>query len=85
MERGSLIGPGIWNADASLFKRLNITDRTNLELRLEATNLFNHVTLGNPDTTVGVPGNDNPNAGRITSTGPNWQARNLQFAVRFLF
>jgi hypothetical protein len=85
MERGSLIGPGMWNVDASLFKRFHFTDTTNVELRLEATNVFNHVTWGNPDTTIGVPGNDNPNAGRITSVGPNWQPRNLQFAVRFQF
>ncbi len=85
MERGSLIGPGFWNVDASLFKRLHFSDRMNLELRLEVANVFNHVTLGNPDTTIGVPGNDNPNAGRITSVGPNWQPRNLQFALRFQF
>jgi hypothetical protein len=85
MERGSLIGPGIWNVDASLFKRLHFSDDMNLELRLEVQNVFNHVTWGNPDTTIGVPGNDNPNAGRITSTGPNWQPRNLQFAARFQF
>ena len=85
MERGSLIGPGMWNVDASLFKRFHFTDTTNLELRIEATNVFNHVTLGDPDTTVGVPGNDNPNAGRITSVGPNWQPRNLQFGLRFQF
>ena len=71
--------------DASLFKRLIFTERLNLELRLEVQNVFNHVTWGNPDTTIGVPGNDNPNAGRITSTGPNWQPRNLQFAARFQF
>ena len=32
---------------------------------LEAVNLFNHVNLGNPDSEVGVPGNNNTNAGRI--------------------
>jgi hypothetical protein len=85
MERGSLTGPGFWNVDASLFKRFRFTDRTNLELRLEVTNVFNHVALGNPDTEVGVPGNDNPNAGRINGTAANWLARNLQFAVRFQF
>jgi hypothetical protein len=85
MERGSLIGPGFWNVDASLFKRIHFTDRTNLELRLEVLNVFNHVALGNPDTEIGVPGNDNPNAGRITGTAANWQARNLQFGVRFQF
>jgi hypothetical protein len=85
MDRGSLIGPGLWNVDASLFKRFKFTERTNVELRIEAANVFNHVTLGNPDTQIGVPGNNNANAGRITGTGPNWQARNLQFALRVQF
>jgi hypothetical protein len=85
MERGALSGPGTWNVDASLFKRFRFRGQTALELRIEAVNVFNHVNLGNPDTTIGVPGNDNPNAGRITSTAPNWQARNLQFGVRFQF
>jgi hypothetical protein len=85
MERGSLVGPGYWNVDASLFKKFHFTDRTNLELRIEAVNVFNHVNLGNPDTGIGVPGNDNPNAGRINGTAANWQARNLQFAVRLQF
>ena len=78
------VDSGFWNVDASLFKRFAF-NRTSLELRLEAVNVFNHVNLGNPDTTIGVPGNDNPNAGRITSAAPNWQARNLQFGVRFQF
>jgi len=85
MERGSLIGPGFWNVDASLFKRFHLGGARNLEFRIEATNVFNHVYLGDPDTTIGVPGNDNPNAGRITSVNNNWQPRNLQFAVRFQF
>jgi Carboxypeptidase regulatory-like domain/TonB dependent receptor len=85
MERGSLIGPGFWNVDASLFKRFHFTSTTNLEFRVEVTNLFNHVVLGNPDTTIGVPGNDNSNAGRITSTAANWQSRRVQFAARFQF
>jgi hypothetical protein len=85
MERGSLIGPGLWNVDASMFKRFKFTERTNVELRIEAVNVFNHVTWGNPDTEIGVPGNNNANAGRITGTGPNWQARNLQFALRVQF
>jgi hypothetical protein len=85
MPRGALIGPGYWNVDASLFKRFKFTERTNLELRVEMTNVFNHVALGDPDTTLGVPGNDNTNAGRITSTAALWQARNVQFAVRLQF
>ena len=81
MERGSLIGPGFWNVDASLFKRFHFTGRHEPGAAASRrTNVFNHVNLGNPDTTIGVPGNDNPNAGRITSTGAQLAA--AQPAVR---
>ena len=83
--RNDMTGPGWWNVDASLFKRFTIGRSSNLELRLEVQNLFNHINLGNPDNTIGVPGNLNPNAGFITSMAPNALARNLQFGVRFQF
>ena len=56
-----------------------------LEVRIESVNVFNHVNLGNPDGEVGVPGNDNPNAGRITGTAGNYIPRNIQFGFRFIF
>lgn len=87
LPRNNFSGPGYWRVDGSLFKRFKFTDKTNLELRIEAINLFNHVNLGNPDSEVGIPGNANANAGKITSTAyfGNDPQRNLQFAVRFLF
>jgi Carboxypeptidase regulatory-like domain/TonB dependent receptor len=85
LGRNELRGPGFWNVDASLFKRFKITEQSNVELRVEAQNVFNHVALGNPDSQIGVPGNLNPNAGFITGVAPNWNPRNLQFAVRFQF
>jgi hypothetical protein len=85
MERNSLTGPGFWNVDASLFKRFHVTNSSNLEFRIEVVNLFNHVNLGQPDRTVGVPGDPRPNAGRITGTAAQNQMRNIQFAVRFQF
>jgi hypothetical protein len=50
-------------------------------------NLFNNVNLANPDSEVGVPGNPNPNAGRINSTafGGADPMRNFQFGVKFIF
>ena len=56
-----------------------------LEVRIESVNVFNHVNLGNPDSTIGVPGNDNPNAGKITGTAGNYNPRNFQFGFRFVF
>jgi hypothetical protein len=84
LPRNELRGPGFWNVDASLFKRFDIRN-FDLEFRVEVQNLFNHVNLGNPDNTVGVPGNNNPNAGFITGTAPNHVQRNLQFVFRLGF
>ena len=79
--------PGFWTVDASLFKRFRFAGDKALEFRLEVVNLFNHVNLGGPDNTVGVPGNNNPNAGLINNTAyfGRTPQRNLQFALRFLF
>jgi hypothetical protein len=85
LPRNELRGPGFWNVDASLFKRFGLGGDRNLELRIEAQNVFNHVNLGNPDSEVGVPGNNNPNAVYITGTAANSVQRNLQFALRFQF
>ena len=85
LGRNALRGPGYWNVDASLFKRFRLTGQSNVELRVEAQNVFNHVDLGNPDTEIGVPGNLNAHAGFISGTAPNWNPRNLQFAVRLQF
>ena len=58
-----------------------------LQARFEATNLLNHVNLHTPDAEIGVPGNDNPNAGRITKTAfDNLDPpRFFQFGLRFTF
>jgi carboxypeptidase family protein/TonB-dependent receptor-like protein len=87
LPRNSLTGPGYWRTDASLFKRFTFGGAKAFELRVEAVNIFNNVNLGNPDSEIGVPGNLNPNAGRITSTayGGTDPQRNFQFAFKYLF
>ena len=87
MKRNSLRGPGYWRTDASIFKHFRVSGDRLLEVRAEAVNIFNNVNLGNPDSEVGVPGNNNTNAGRINSTayGNADQQRNFQFALRFTF
>jgi Carboxypeptidase regulatory-like domain/TonB dependent receptor len=87
LPRNALTGPAYWRVDGSLLKRVPLKAHANLELRLQVVNLFNHVNLGNPDGEIGVPGNDNPGAGFITSTaysGTDPQ-RNLQFGLRLAF
>jgi hypothetical protein len=85
--RNSLTGPGYWRVDLSLFKTFQVMNDHQLEVRFESVNFFNHVNLGNPDSTIGVPGNNNSNAGRITSTayGNADPQRNFQFALKYRF
>ena len=87
LPRNYLTGPAYWRTDASLFKRFRLRNTQEVELRVESVNFFNHVNLGNPDAEIGVPGNNNPNAGRITSTayGGADPQRNFQFAVKYIF
>ena len=87
LPRNALTGPGYWRTDASLFKRFSFATGQAIEFRIEAVNVFNHVNLGNPDSEIGVPGNNNSNAGRITSTayGGADPQRNFQFALKYVF
>lgn len=76
-------GPGYWSADAALIKRTRFTESLNLELRLEAFNLFNH-------TNFSVGNNQDINStsfGKITSTsfGGNPNERIIQLAAKFNF
>jgi outer membrane receptor protein involved in Fe transport len=87
LKRNALRGPGYWRTDASLFKKFLFTESTELELRFEAVNLFNHVNLDNPDSNIGNPASPNANAGRITGVayGGSDLMRNFQFGVKLKF
>jgi hypothetical protein len=44
-ERDAFRGPGFWNVDFSLSKRVRFTDHNALQFRVEAYNLFNHPNM----------------------------------------
>jgi len=73
-------GPGIQNFDLSLIKRVKFDDKRDLELRLEAFNVFNHPQFYGPGA---VDGNIvSPICGEIEAA----QApRFLQVAAKFNF
>jgi hypothetical protein len=88
--RNQFYGPGFWNFDLSLSKRMKLSERFELETRFEGYNLFNHphfVNPGNPD--------DNGNLiesslfGVITNTytqpDGTTSARQIQVAVKLNF
>ncbi|HMI51804.1 MAG TPA: carboxypeptidase regulatory-like domain-containing protein [Candidatus Saccharimonadales bacterium] len=48
LGRNSLLGPHFRQFDFSIFKKTNLTEHMNLELRFEAYNLFNHPNFASP-------------------------------------
>ena len=82
--RNSMRGPGVVNADLSLFRTFNLTERFNLQFRAESFNLSNTPHFANPS------GNANSSSfGRITSTQSAADAigrsRELRFGFRLGF
>jgi hypothetical protein len=75
--RNILDGPGYRNVNASLLKNTRLSERVNLQLRLEAFNLFNHPNFNLPDNFLG-----SPTFGRILSAR---EPRHLQFGAKLLF
>jgi hypothetical protein len=85
--RGSIIGPGLFDADASVMKSTKIRkfgEGSAVEIRADAFNLFNRTNFALPSASIfsGAAG-PNVSAGRIT--GIVGTARQLQFSARFVF
>jgi Carboxypeptidase regulatory-like domain len=77
-RRGTIYGPGFWNADLAFSRNLNFPGGRRVEIRVEAFNLFDHVNWANPNVTV-----DSATAGRITNTAGD--PRIMQFALKYGF
>ena len=71
-------GPGYWNVDMALIKRVRFKERLGVELRLEAFNVFNHTNFQVPNQ---LDIND-PTFGKINTT---FDPRILQLAWKFTF
>lgn len=57
LGRDAFYGPRYWNADFSLNKQTQITERLALQFRAELFNIFNHPNLSLPNNTI-TPGFD---------------------------
>jgi hypothetical protein len=76
--RNTLIGPGLINWDASLFKTFVIREQQQLQFRFESFNLANHPNLGLPNVVLSSAA-----FGTIRSTSTNM--RNIQFGLKYIF
>jgi len=81
LPRNAYRGPNYRTTDLSFFKTFVLPSNIGrIQFRAEAFNVFNHVSLGNPDPCV-----DCGNNGRIFSLAPNAIMRRWQFGMRFDF
>ncbi len=71
-------GPGYWNVDAALIKRIRFKERLGMELRLEAFNVFNHTNFS-VDNRLDINDTD---FGKINAA---FDPRILQLAWKFTF
>jgi hypothetical protein len=76
-RNGSLRGPGFWNLDASLVKRLTFGSRVNAELRADAFNLTNTPHFNNPNGSFG--------AATFGEVNSSFGQRLVRFGARILF
>ena len=75
--RNTLIGPGLFNVDAGLFKLIPVREKTHLEFRTEFFNALNHANFANPTANLA-----SPTFGKILSAGT---ARQIQLALKLQF
>jgi hypothetical protein len=89
LGRNTLTSSGVRDVDMGVSKNTRISERTNLQLRLDVFNVLNHTNFGFPNAMLytgidasrnGIP---NPAAGLITSTSTTGRRlrRSLSSAV----
>ena len=89
--RNTLIGPGFFETDFSLFKNHRLpfrSDRANLQFRAEVFNLLNHANFAAPSSPIqnaifDNKGNLLPSAGVLSST--QGTSRQIQFGLKLSF
>jgi hypothetical protein len=84
-RRNAFRGPGYWNVDTGLYKRIRFTERYSLQLRLEAFDVFNHANLFIDPNNLDASGTSTINAQRGIFTSGNYERRNVQLAAKFIF
>jgi len=83
LGRGTYEGPGLADVDLSLLKNIAISERVNLQFRVEAFNILNHTNYGTPNAIVFSGTSVSSSAGLIT-TAANFP-RQIQFGLKLIF
>jgi hypothetical protein len=91
--RNTVIGPPLFSVDSTVKKDIRFTEQLNLQLRLDAFNVFNHPNLGSPGSGLsanhldasGVPIPGSGSFGTITGLNGGVSMRQLQISLKLVF
>ena len=84
-RRNAFRGPGYWNVDGGLYKRIRFSEKYSLQLRMEAFNVFNHANLFYDPNQLDASTFNFISARRGVFPSGNVERRNVQLAVKFIF
>jgi hypothetical protein len=82
--RNAFRGPGFWNVDLGIYKRIRFNERLSMQLRGEIFNLFNHANLYTDYSSADVS-SGNVLGRRGVTDNLALERRNVQLAVKFIF
>ena len=83
--RNSIFGPRFRHVDLSLFKDFPVTERVNLQFRAEAFDLSNTPDYYIPNTNPGNLQLGSSSFGTVVNYDPNYNPRQIQFALKATF
>jgi hypothetical protein len=84
LGRNVVIGPGFVNADLSVRRMLTVQRRYQIQLRVDAYDVFNHANFGPPGNVVGTPMFGKISRTRL-ATGEAGSSRQIQLAANLSF
>ena len=85
LGRNAIIGPGVANIDFNLAKTTKISERLDLEIRADASDLLNHPNFFNPVLTAGSATLGVITAGTRAPAGDFGSSRQIQLSMKLIF
>jgi hypothetical protein len=84
-QRNSLYGPHFRHVDLSIFKDFPVTEKVNIQFRVEAFNISNTPNFFIANNNSGNQELGNAAFGTISATDPNYNPREIQFVLKVQF
>jgi hypothetical protein len=80
-----MFGPDFRHVDLSLFKTFPVTERVNVQFRVESFNISNTPSFFIANNNSANQSFGNSAFGTVSATDPNYTPREFQFALKAMF